>query len=191
MEALRGFFPCSVADGNFLLKYALKRDGADLPALLVKIQSYKFTVLAVETTDGHVFGAFCSTPWRAQSSWFGSRECFLWRLKNPRWKDDKAQFHNYDHDNEMEVYPHTGNDDMIQYCTGKAIAVGGCAEWREGEQGSPYRGEPAGIGFLIDGDLLGGETSSCATFANPRLGDRSTQKTEFDIEALEVWAVTP
>lgn len=193
MEALLGFFPSAIAEGDcdFVLKYALQRDGADLPSLMVKIYSCKYTVFAIETTDGHVFGAFCSTPWRAQYSWFGSQESFLWRLKNPRIRNGDDHTHEYDHDNEIEVYPHTGHDDMVQYCTGKAIAVGGCAEWGEGEQGSPYRDEPAGIGLLIDGDLLGGESNACATFANPRLGNRFTSASEFEIEALEVWAVTP
>jgi hypothetical protein len=89
----------------------------------------------------------------------------------------------------MEVYPYTGKDDLIQYCTKKTIAVGG-GDWSHGDR-SPYPGEPTGIGFLVDGDLLGGETNACATFANPRLGSRLKESNEFDIRALEVWTVTP
>lgn len=190
MEALRGFFPYAVAEENFLLKYALERDGAALLALLSNVRSCKHTIISVETVDGHVFGAFCSSPWRVQTAWYGSGEAFLWRLKKPRLKQRGASYDN-DGDNEIEIYPYTGADEMVQYCTNQTIAVGGGADWTRTSEGSPYRGEPSGIGFLIDGDLLGGETSSCVTFANPRLGDRTAQSIEFDIHALEVWTVTP
>ena len=68
-------------------------------------------------------------------------------------------------------------------------------DWSDEDAGSgsgnPYPGEPTGIGFMVDGDLMGGETNACATFANPRLGNRSDQNNEFLVRALEVWTVTP
>jgi len=188
MESLRSFFPFVVANENFWLKFSLQRDGASLPKLLSKVRTSKHTVLGVETTDGHVFGAFCSSPWRVQNSWFGSTECFLWRLKRSRLSDGTSR-RNFGYDNEMEVYPYTGSNDLIQYCTSKTIAVGG-GDWSDGSS-SPYKGEPTGIGFMIDGDLMGGETNACATFNNPRLGERlSTGHNEFDIRNLEVWTGT-
>jgi hypothetical protein len=96
---------------------------------------------------------------------------------------------NYDNDNEMEVYPYTRSDEMIQYCTEKTVAVGG-GEFSE-DHTSPYAVEPKGIGFMIDGDLMGGETSACATFNNPSLGDRKSRSNEFEVVHLEVWTVTP
>jgi TLD len=190
MEALRGFFPYAVAEENFLLKFALERDGAALMTLLSKVQSCRHTIISVETVDGYVFGAFCFSPWRVQSAWFGSGESFLWRLKKPRIKNNNQTYDN-DSDNEIEIYPYTGHDELIQYCTTQTLAVGGGTDWTDTDLGSPYEGEPSGTGFLIDGDLMGGETSSCVTFANPRLGDRSARTNEFDIHALEVWTVTP
>lgn len=191
MESLRGFFPVnSVSEENFWLKYSLQRDGASLPKLLSQVRTSKYTVLGVETTDGHVFGAFCSAPWRVQSSWFGSGECFLWRLKRSRLEGgDKTSRRNFEYDNEMEVYPYTGNDELIQYCTRKTIAIGG-GSW-SGRSSSPYRREPTGIGLMLDGDLMGGETNACATFNNPRLGERLTNGNEFDVRNLEVWTMTP
>lgn len=190
MEALRGFFPFAVAEENFLLKYSLERDGAALVSLLSKVRACTHTIISVETVDGFVFGAFCSSPWRLQSSWYGSGESFLWRLKNPRIKNNSQTYDN-DGDNEIEIYPFTGADEMVQYCTSQTIAVGGGTDWASNQYGSPFDGEPSGIGFLIDGDLLGGETSSCVTFGNPRLGNRSDPSVEFEIQALEVWTVTP
>jgi hypothetical protein len=129
-----------------------------------------------------------SSPWRVKPGWYGSGESFLWRLKNSRITSG-TNVRNYDHDNEMEVYPFTGNNEMVQYCTKKTIAVGG-GDWGD-DLVSPYPNEPTGTGFMIDGDLMGGETNSCSTFANPRLCGRSSKKNEFDIINLEVWTVTP
>jgi len=193
MEALRGFFPYAVSEENFWLKYSSERDGDSIVALLDKIKPCKHTIMCVETVDGHVFGAFCSTPWCMQSTWYGSGEAFLWRLKKPRiGGQQNQQSYSNASDNEIEIYPYTGEGDMIQYCTKHSLAFGGAYDWHNAMGGSPYLGEPPGIGLMIDGDLKGGETNSCTTFANPRLGDRSTAtKNEFLIQSFEVWTVTP
>ena len=180
MESLRSFFPYAVADHNFWLKFSMQRDGKSLPIMLSKVRTSKYTVLGVETRDGHVFGAFCSSPWRVQTSWYGNSECFLWRLKKSRL--DGCKRRTFDSDNEMEVYPHSGNDCLIQYCSEKSLAVGG---GQYNSVGSPFLDEPTGIGFMIDGDLQGGETNSCATFNNPRLASRESRShNEFDIAHL-------
>ena len=188
MEALRGFFPYAVSEDNFWLKFSLVRDGASVRSLLDKVKMSKHTILCIETDDGGVFGAFCSTPWRVQDQkhWFGTGESFLWRLKQSRYTSNDTQSSRIPN-NEMEVYPFTGNDDMVQYCTNSTLAVGGGA-WIVP---CPYPEEPRGIGLLVDGDLEGGETNSCATFANPRLYGRTTSSNEFTIRNLEVWTLTP
>jgi hypothetical protein len=189
MEAMRGFFPYAIADENFWLKFSLEGHGASLPTLLSKVRTSRHTILSIETKDGQVFGAFCSSPWRVRPGWFGSGEAFLWRLKNSRIVPG-TKTRNYDHDNEMEVYPYTGNNELVQYCTKRAVAVGG-GDYKDGVDSCPYIGEPTGIGLMVDADLLGGETNSCSTFANPRLCGRSSKSNEFDIINLEVWTVTP
>ena len=91
-------------------------------------------------------------------------------------------------DNKMDIFPYTGYDDLVQYCTTKTIAIGG-GDWLD--HPSPFENEPRGIGLMIDGDLAGGETNSCATFANPRLCKTTTASNEFSISNLEVWTLTP
>jgi len=190
MEAMRGFIPVSLSEEHFWLKFNLQRDGYDLCAMLSKVRTSRQTILAVETRDGYVFGAFCSSPWRIQRSWYGSGESFLWRLKNSRRESPNVP-RSYSQDNEMEVYPFTGHDSCVQLVTSNALAVGG-GDYDVVSETSPYADEPMGIGFTIDGDLGGGETSSCATFANPRLcGLPSSKETEFEIESVEVWTLTP
>lgn len=192
MEALGGFLPYRVAEENFWLKYSLDDHGSNLQSLLERVKFCRHTIIGVETKDGNVFGAFCSSPWRNRPGWFGSGECFLWRLKKSRLAGGGRQ-PNYDYDNEMEVYPYTGHDEQIQYCTEKTLAVGG-GEWsltNGASDTSPHENEPVGIAFMLDGDLMGGETNSCATFANPRLCGKDSGSNEFDIHGLEVWTLTP
>jgi hypothetical protein len=58
-----------------------------------------------------------------------------------------------------------------------------------------------GIGLMIDGDLMGGETNACATYANSKLTmtkNRSSSHhascfndNEYGFHALEAWTLTP
>jgi hypothetical protein len=187
MEAFRGFFPYSVSESNFWLKFSLRRDGSSLATLLSSVRASAYTIICVETEHGEVFGSFTGSPWRTGTHWFGSGEAFLWRQKNSRLtlaKNSKES----DFENTMEVYPFTGYDELVQYCTPKTMAIGG-GDW--GGLPCPFEGEPRGIGFMVDGDLQGGETNSCATFANPRLSKRVSSSNEFTISNLEVWTMTP
>jgi len=186
MENLRGFVPLGASDSNFWLKYSLVRDGPSLSILLDSIHNSILTIIGIETDHGEVFGSFTASPWRRRTRWFGSNDAFLWRLKKSRFTSDRSPPASYE--SEMEVYPYTGSDHLIQYCTNKTIAVGG-GEWVG--RSCPFRGEPRGIGFMIDGDLLGGETNSCATFANPRLCKHISTSNEFTIANIEVWTLTP
>ena len=187
MEALRSFMPFKVSEYNFWLKFSLVRDGASLATLLGNIHASIYTVIAVETNHGEVFGSFTGAPWRVGGTWYGTSEAFLWRLKKGRYTSPKnSRIANIDR--EMEVYPYTGDDRLVQYCTSKTIAVGG-GDWQHNL--CPYNETEKGIGFMIDGDLAGGETNSCATFANPKLAKHATASSEFVISNLEVWTLTP
>jgi hypothetical protein len=182
MEALRGFLPDSVAEQNYWLKYNSLRDKPTMTSLLTKIRASQNTIICIKATDGSVFGSSTSTPWRLQKGWYGAggdtnSESFLFRSLSGK----------------MEVYPYTGSDNLVQYCSAQILAIGG-GDWQQGD--SPYsRNESNGIGLLIDGDLQGGESNSCATFANPCLfvgGDGSgSVGNEFSIENMEVWTFTP
>jgi TLD len=152
-----------------------------------------------------VFGAVVSTKWRVKSRWYGGttqKDSFLWRLKKARpsssvngsFGENNNNDDDDDDDNELEIYPNTNVDTMVQYCTEKALAIGGGTDWSRLRDGCPYGpDEPQGIGLLIDGDLMGGESNSCVTFANPSLCRRShhAATNEFDVKTLEVWTTTP
>ena len=186
MEAFRGFLPYAITESNFWLKFSLARDGASLATLLATIRASTYTIIGVETLNGEVFGSFTGVPWITGTKWYGNGEAFLWRLKKSRITSSKNS-NQSDYENEMEVYPFTGYDYLVQYCTSKTIAIGG-GDWVD--HSCPFDDEPKGIGLMIDGDLAGGETSSCATFANPPLCKTNTSN-EFSIANLEVWTLTP
>ena len=149
MEALRGFFPFAVSESNFWLKFSLVRDGASLATLLSRVRASTYTIVGVETNHGEVFGSFTGSPWRVGNKWYGSGESFLWRLKRSRLTSQRNSNHS-NFENKMEVYPFTGYDDLVQYCTTKTMAVGG-GDWVN--LPCPFDDEPKGIGFMVDGDL--------------------------------------
>jgi hypothetical protein len=189
MEALRSFMPYKLSESNFWLKFSLVRDGASLETLLTTIRASTYTLIGVETNHGEVFGSFTGTPWRIGSQWYGTGEAFLWRLKKRRYTSPKnSKKSNFER--EIEVYPYTEDDDLVQYCTSKTIAVGG-GDWQHNKNPCPYEDSEKGIGFMIDGDLAGGETNSCATFSNPKLAKHTTASSEFVISNMEVWTLTP
>jgi hypothetical protein len=219
MEALQGFLtsgtsstngppattttaPQPQPQQNYWLKYSTARDLVSMADLLESVRATRLTIFCIETTDGDVFGAVVSTKWRVKSRWYGgstNKDAFLWRLKKARpsvngsrHEDDDDD--DFDEDNELEIYPNTNVDTMVQYCTEKALAFGGGTDWTRLRDGCPYGpDEPQGIGLLIDGDLMGGESNSCVTFANPSLCQRSHHAAvnEFDVKTLEVWTTTP
>jgi len=80
MDALRPYLPYCIQDNNFWLKFSMIRDGANIRTLLQKSQSSKRTLLAIETMEGDIIGAFTSSPWRTARGYFGSCEAFVWRF---------------------------------------------------------------------------------------------------------------
>ena len=174
MDALRGFLPDDLATRNYWLKFDSTQHESSMVSLLTKIRASQCTILAIKATDGTLFGSFTNTPWRLQKGWFGAGEAFLFRS----------------YEDKIEVYPYTGSDAHVQYCSAQILAVGGGAWLHPGD--SPYKQQSSGIGLLIDGDVRGGESNSCATFCNPKLfgRDGDCSGNEFFIERMEVWTLT-
>lgn len=189
MECLQGFFPFAVTQDNFWLKYSLVRDGASIETLLSKVAACKWTILAIETINGEVFGSFTGSPWRVSPKYFGSAESFLWRLKNSRiLLNDQTMMEAIRNDMDLEMYPFTGHDNFVQHCTKKRLLVGG-GEWEKKTNGCPHTDEREGVGLIIYETLDRGSSSSCATYANRALC--KSQNGDFDVLNIEVWALTP
>ena len=91
-------------------------------------------------------GSYTSEPWRKTWGYYGTGESFLWRLRQSRetsCSDDSSSssgessshvknrggtisvLEQAKMESEVDVYPWTGENEMIQVCTTDRIAVGG------------------------------------------------------------------
>ena len=205
MESLQNFFPPTVSDHNFWLKYSLVRDGASLPSLLRHIRGTKHTLIAIETVEGEVFGSFTSSPWRKNWNYYGNGESFLWRMRRSRSEKD-AQHSVLDQaklESELDVFQWTGSNDLVQYCSHDIMAIGGGSLREDNRDDGPdeqrdlppqnpvfTNANKGGFGLAIDSELLRGTSSSCATFDSPPLS-KFHPNGPFEILNIEVWTLTP
>ena len=192
MESLQNFLPYGLTDQNFWMKYSLVRDGASMHSLLQHIRGAKHTIIALETSDGEVFGSFTSELWRKNWNYFGTGESFLWRMRQPR----KTGCHTVEEqahlESELDVYPWTGENNCVQLCTHDTIAVGGGALTSEKKDETDAEDATCyGFGIAVDRLLLHGTSSHCATFGSPPLSKLHPDGSPFEIMNLEVWTLTP
>ncbi|CAB9517398.1 Oxidation resistance protein 1 [Seminavis robusta] len=200
MESLQSFFPFSKTSDNFWMKYSMVRDGASLHTFLQHARGSKHTILAIETVDGEVFGSFTNEPWRKTWSYFGGGESFLWRLRNSRKNKCHSIIDQANLESEIDVYPYTGENHCIQFCTTRQIAVGGGSPDQastsmtnipEGSDGGEVQEHEWGFGISLQSDLLHGSTAPCVTFGSPSLSSVHSDGSLFEIINIELWAMTP
>ena len=206
MDSLLNFVPETLAHENFWLKFSLVRDGASLDILKRYCRAATHTVLAIETTNGEIFGAFTSSPWRTNNQYFGTGEAFLWRMRHGRNTPVHSLFEQAQLESEIDIFPYNGANDYVQLCTHDKLALGGGSTALKNDN-SIKEGEPFeldedmspvvfledtiyGFGLALDENLLHGTTSPCATFGNSNLVDASGSGEIFDVVNLEVWGFT-
>jgi len=191
MESLQQFLPFEISEQNFWMKYSLLRDGASMLTLLQNARGAKNTILAIETSDGDVFGSFTSEPWRKSWRYFGTGESFLWRMRQSRKVACRSIIDQAQMESELDVYPWMGENNCVQLCTHDKIAIGGGTMSQEKKDEHASVSEPAyGFGLAVDQDLHFGTSSHCATFGSPPLCKLSPSD-PFEIINLELWTLTP
>ena len=202
MDSLLNFVPESLADQNFWLRFSLVRDGANLEILKRYVRAAPNTILAIETTNGDVFGSFTSLPWHQSPTYFGSGIAFLWKMRYNRMTPCHSLFEQAHLESEIDIFFYSGLNDYVQLCTSDKIAVGGgeldtTGKEDHGNDGAAAQyvyleeGEHYGFGIAVADDLLHGTSSPCATFRNPCLVNHSSRGEVFEIVNLEVWSFTP
>lgn len=199
MESIQAFFPFAHTSSNFWMKYSLVRDGASMHTLLQRARGAHFTILALETVDGEVFGAVTTEPWRTTWSYFGGGESFLWRMRHSRHTKCHSIIDQAHLESEIEVFPYTGENQCIQFCTSKNIAVGGGTAPEmlsptkngEDEAETQIREHEWGHGIYLDTDLMHGTSAPCITFGSPSLSEKHCDGSRFEIINLELWTMTP
>mmetsp|Transcript_34041 Transcript_34041/g.82545 ORF Transcript_34041/g.82545 Transcript_34041/m.82545 type:complete len:353 (-) Transcript_34041:72-1130(-) len=192
MESLAAFLPYAQSSENFFLRYSLVRDGASMLTFLKRSRGVQYGILAMETVDGEVFGCFTGQPWRKSPSYFGTGESFLWKMRRSRLEATNDILEQAQLESEIDVYPHTGDNQYFQLCTHDRIAVGGGTPSGEKKTSDPpIDAHEWGFGLDIQGDLLVGSSSPCATYDSPSLSKVHPDGSLFEIVNLELWALTP
>jgi len=198
MESLQAFLPYTKSGQNFYLKYSMVRDGASLHTFLKRARGVQYSILAIETIDGEVFGSFTGQPWRKNWNYFGTGESFLWRMRRSRLEKTHDILEQAQMESEIDVYPYTGENRFIQLCTHDRIAVGGGTPSEKKlddedmyDSGTFIRPHEWGFGLAISGDMMTGTTSPCVTFASPSLSVVHADGSLFEIVNMELWTLTP
>lgn len=202
MESLQAFMPLAKSGQNFFLKYSMVRDGASLHTFLKRARGVQYSILALETIDGEVFGCFTGQPWRKNWNYFGSGESFLWRMRRSRLEKTHDILEQAHLESEIDVFPYTGENRFIQLCTHDRIALGGGtpAEKKLDDDSmmmpsssneTSIQPHEWGFGLAISGDLLTGTSSPCVTFASPSLSSVHSKGSVFEIVNMELWTLTP
>jgi TLD len=167
------------------------RDGASLDTFKRYVRSSQYTILAIETDKGEVFGSFSSTPWRNHFGFFGGPPAFVWRMRQSRYTWCPSLYDQARLESQIDVYPYSGKGSSVQVCQHDLIAVGGDASLDENCVQGPSPESSNGFAFALHSDLLRGTTSTCWSFQSPALcGDGETSSV-FSTSGLEVWTLTP
>jgi hypothetical protein len=200
MESLQPFLPISRARENFWMKYSLVRDGANMLTFLQYARGAQHSLLAIETVDGEVFGAFTAKAWRRNWNYFGSSDSFLWRMRHTRQEKTHSIIDQAQIESEVDVFPYTGKNQCIQLCTYDKIGIGGgagntlspdTASISTLNHGEPIKEHEWGFGLTVQSDMLTGTTSPCVTFGSPSLSAEHSDGSIFEIINMELWTLTP
>ncbi len=182
IKSLRKSLPFVVAEDYFWLKYAMTRDGSSLTSLYDSIRQSSRTLLAIETVNGEVFGAFVSSPWRNYSSFYGSCEAFLWRLNKSRFTPTNSVEEQMKLESSVEIFKWSQENRNIQMSDKKKLVIGGGFPDDDSEDDSEW-----GLGIALGADLYEGTTSKCCTFKSPGLSQESPKGEIFEVANMEVW----
>ena len=189
--------PPSSSSFNFWLKYSLVRDGAGLWTFLRQVRASTLCFLAIETDEGHVFGAFTSQPWRLSKGWYGSKDTFLWKMRRSRLENSGLSIvQQVTQESEVQVFPYRTGNKAVQYCSKKCLMLGQgeiipSPTLHNPDKPKPVRtGKHYGYALYLDKDLHHGTTSTSETFGNPCLIDAHARGARFNVSNVEVWTLT-
>ena len=183
MRKLKKHLPYGKRGDSFWLQYSLIRDGASLNSLLDMVHrdvnnttNHICSVLAIETVEGEVFGAFLTQTWRrSYKQWYGGGQSFLWTTAPETSEKGKK----------LRVFPYSFENSYVQLCDRDRLLVGG------GDGGDSYDRHCYGFGLALEKDLLTGSSCPCTTFESPSLSKIHSDGSIFEIRNLEVWTLTP
>ena len=180
--------PFTVQQDNFWLKFSMLRDGASVVSLLHCVRGSARTIVAIETFEGDVLGAFTSSPWRQQgNSYYGTGEAFLWRLRKSRYTACSTIEDQVKLESDVEFFAWSGKNRNVQRLVShhSELMLGGGGVEGAGEE----KDADCGVGLMLAPDLSHGFSYPCHTFDSPSL--RPSADDRFEIANMEVWTLTP
>lgn len=194
MESLMNFVPESLSEENWWLKYSLVTDGASLETFRNQAKSSQYTLIAIQTTNGEVFGSFNTSPWQVEHGYFGSGESFVWKMRYNRFQPCSSLYEQAHMESEVDIYPSSGMNSSFQLFNDHFLGVGsGEIENDKAEFSEQIftHEQKLGLGFAIalHKDFQQGTSSPSATYCNPML--TSGRDGFFEVYNLEVWTFTP
>lgn len=206
MDSLLNFVPDSHKFENFWLKYSMVRDGSCLDTFRDYTRAASNTILAIETTNGDVFGSFTTSPWENHGrNTFGNGNSFVWKMRLSRATNCSSLYDQAHIESEIDVFPYSGFNTCVQICTNSMIALGGAEIEKSSSLGfsyddyqqlaCDYKGgnfsnkNNEGFAIALHDDLSHGTTAPCPTFCSPSLLNDGGEF--FEVLNLEVWTFTP
>lgn len=194
IDAILNFAPDHLKGQNLWMKYSLVRDGASLDTFKQYARASKDTILAIETTKGHVFGCFVSQPWRTAPTFYGGSPSFVFKMRHNRNTPVHSLMEQAQLEGEIDVYFLLQDGQLPQVCTHDTIGVGeGALQTYDSEGNVIETVDEKNYGFAIalTDDLLTGTTSKCSSYKNPCLVDPNSYGEPFEVLNLELWTLTP
>lgn len=197
MHTLQSSLPFCKRSESFWLKYSMVRDGASMSTFLDTLRESQYTLMAIETVDGEVFGAFTTSAWMVQPSFFGGGESFLWRMKQSRAEVSDSVSERARRETDLDIFPYCFENPFIQLCQQGKISIGGgipCSPRRVSSNRDDtifVMVEPKDFGCAIafEGDcMLEATTAPCVTFNCPSLSKLHEDGSRFGLLNLEVWS---
>jgi hypothetical protein len=200
MDAIINFLPEHLRGQNMWMKYSLVRDGASLETFKQYSRASNETLLAIETTKGHVFGCYVSYPWRTGPTFYGGAPSFIFKMRYNRNTPCHSLLEQAQMEGEIDVFFLLQDGQGAQVCTHNMIGVGEGATQKydfEGEitqtveEAEELHGKNYGFAIALKDDLLSGTTSKCSSYQNPCLVDADSYGEPFEVLNLELWTLTP
>ncbi|CAO0793073.1 unnamed protein product [Mucor circinelloides] len=142
------------------LLYSLDQHGVSLATLYSCMKNYEGPcIMIIKDAENQIFGSYLSHPLSSQSHYYGTGECFLWKLNQQQEQQPK-----------IKVFPWTGKNDYMMLSDSDFIAIGG----GDGK-----------FGLWLNSELEKGYSNTCPTFDNEILA----LKPEFQCMEMEVWGL--
>lgn len=147
LKALMAVIPKRMRQANWQLLYSTARHGYSLKSLYRRASGFAPTILVIKDPEDHIFGSYCSEPWKVAPRFFGTGESFVFKLEP-----------------QMVYYPwkrvHKGRNDYFMYGSQDSMGVGGTGHFA----------------LWLDGELLYGHSGVCDTFGSPCLASKDEFK---------------